>query len=79
MNVAAGRLAFTLGFQGPCMAIDTACSSSLVAVHLAMQDLRAGHCSMALAGGVNIVLMADGFVAFEKWGMTAPKWPLQSL
>ena len=72
MNVAAGRLAFTLGFQGPCMAIDTACSSSLVAVHLAMQDLRAGHCSMALAGGVNIVLMADGFVAFEKWGMTAP-------
>ncbi|MHB1132629.1 MAG: type I polyketide synthase, partial [Chloroflexota bacterium] len=72
LNAAAGRVAYTLGLHGPCMAIDTACSSSLVAVHLACQSLRARESDLALAGGVNVLLTPEPFVCFAKWGMMAP-------
>ena len=72
LNAAAGRVAYTLGLQGPCLSIDTACSSSLVALHLACQSLRSGESDLALAGGVNAILTPDAFVCFSKWGMMAP-------
>ncbi|WP_437759723.1 type I polyketide synthase [Sorangium sp. So ce1389] len=52
----AGRLSYLLGLQGPSLVLDTACSSSLVAVHLACQSLRSGDASLALAGGVNLMV-----------------------
>ncbi|WP_375772900.1 SDR family NAD(P)-dependent oxidoreductase [Archangium gephyra] len=58
-SVAAGRLAYILGLQGPCMAIDTACSSSLVALHQACVSLRNGESELALAGGVNLILSPE--------------------
>ncbi len=71
-SVAAGRLSHTLGFQGPSVAIDTACSSSLVAVHLACQSLRMGECEAALAGGVNLMLAPDAYVALSRMHALAP-------
>ncbi len=70
-SMAANRLSYLLGFQGPSMAIDTACSSSLVAVHLAMQSLRSGETDMALAGGVNLLLSPELTISFSQARMMA--------
>ena len=72
LNFVSGRLSFVLGLQGPCMSVDTACSSSLVAVHLASQSLRSGECSLALAGGVNLILSPESFIVTSKAKMLSP-------
>ena len=62
-NIASGRISYTLGVHGPSISLDTACSSSLVAVHLACESLQRGESSLALAGGVNLMLVPFGFVS----------------
>ena len=70
-SIAAGRLAYVLGLQGPALAVDTACSSSLVAVHLACQSLRNDDCRVAVAGGVHVTLTPINSVVFSKLRMLA--------
>lgn len=70
-SVAAGRISYLLGLQGPSMVIDTACSSSLVATHLACQSLRSGESTMALAGGVSLMVSPFWTIALGRSGMLA--------
>ena len=79
LNAIAGRLAFSLGLEGPALLIDTACSSSLVALHQACQALRIGECDLSLAGGVNLLLGPEGMMATCRARMLSPGWPLQDL
>ena len=72
LSIAANRISYIFDFRGPSLAIDTACSSSLVAVHLACCSLRNGESTLALAGGVNVILSPAIAINFTKAGAMAP-------
>jgi acyl transferase domain-containing protein len=71
-DMIAGRLAYWLDLHGPAMVVDTACSSSLTAVHLACRSLRAGDCSQAIVGGLNLLLQPFITVAAAQLQLLSP-------
>lgn len=68
-SVGPNRISYHMDWHGPSNPIDTACSSSLVAVHRAIEAIRAGHCAVAIVGGVNALLSPDVYISFTKSGM----------
>ncbi|WP_230255469.1 non-ribosomal peptide synthetase/type I polyketide synthase [Rhodopirellula halodulae] len=71
-SIAANRISYCFDLRGPSVAVDTACSSSLVALHMACQAIWNGEAEVALAGGVNALLMPDYYVAFSQLGVLSP-------
>ncbi|MFK7734716.1 MAG: SDR family NAD(P)-dependent oxidoreductase [Pirellulaceae bacterium] len=71
-SIAANRISYCFDLRGPSVAVDTACSSSLVAVHMACESIWRGDAQMALAGGVNALLLPDFYVAFSQLGVLSP-------
>ena len=72
LSLAANRISHALNFTGPSFVVDTACSSSLVAVALACRSLLESECRVALAGGVNIILDPESYVAYCRMSMLSP-------
>ncbi|MGO9917251.1 MAG: SDR family NAD(P)-dependent oxidoreductase, partial [Isosphaeraceae bacterium] len=72
LSAISGRVSYLLGLQGPSMALDTACSSSLVAVHLACRNLLDHSCDLALAGGVNLIILPQSFAVLSRLHFLAP-------
>ncbi|MEV6974449.1 type I polyketide synthase [Kitasatospora sp. NPDC093806] len=69
--IMSGRLSYAFDLRGPSLTVDTACSSALVAVHNAVQALRLGECGLAIAGGVNLVLLPEEGIVYSGAGMLA--------
>ncbi|CAN5158478.1 hypothetical protein BH11PSE11_BH11PSE11_36510 [soil metagenome] len=66
------RVAYRLNLTGPAISINTACSTSLVAVAQAVGSLRAGQCSMALAGGVSVTCPPNSGYLYQEEAILSP-------
>ncbi len=66
------RISYVFDWHGPSLVVDTLCSSSLVSVHYACQAIRNGECNIALAGGVNLILLPDASISLSNSRALSP-------
>ncbi|MER7721632.1 beta-ketoacyl synthase N-terminal-like domain-containing protein, partial [Streptomyces flaveolus] len=71
-SLIANRVSYHLGLRGPSLTLDAGQASSLVAVHLACESLRRGESTVAVAGGVNLILAPESSVSVAKFGGLSP-------
>ncbi len=70
-STACGRVSYTFGFEGPCIAVDTACSSALTALHLACTAIQAGEADMQVIAGINLMESPSANIGFSKLQATS--------
>ena len=68
----ANRVSYALQLRGPSLTLDAGQSSSLLAVRQACQSLATGESTVALAGGVNLNLLAETTAAIAGFGALSP-------
>lgn len=71
-SMIANRVSHLLGLRGPGLTVDSGQSSALVAIRLACEALARGTARTALAGGVNLNLLAESDQALERFGALSP-------
>ena len=70
--VIANRISYSFGLQGPSVHVATLCSSSLIAVTSACDSIRSGMCSMALAGGIRLLIPPEHYMGFSQLSLLSP-------
>ncbi|WP_434101681.1 SDR family NAD(P)-dependent oxidoreductase [Methylocaldum gracile] len=74
----ANRVSYFCNLHGPSLALDTMCSSSLTAIHLACEAIRNGSCEMAIAGGVNVSIHPNKYLALSQGKFISSKGRCES-
>ncbi|GHO60133.1 hypothetical protein KSB_86080 [Ktedonobacter robiniae] len=76
---ASSRLSYMFDLKGPSVSLDAGCTSSLAAIQMACQSLWLGEATMALAGGVSLMLSPDGMIIVSKAGLLSPDGQCRAL
>jgi amino acid adenylation domain-containing protein len=71
MCFAANRLSYFFDLKGPSLSVSSGCTSSLMSVYQACQNLWNGEVNLALAGGVNLILLPDNSIMLSQAGLLA--------
>ncbi|RGP61684.1 polyketide synthase [Fusarium sporotrichioides] len=67
-----GRISYFYRLSGPSIVTDTACSSSTVSIYQACRGIQNGDCTIAIAGGVNVITSPDMYLGLSRGHFLSP-------